>query len=200
MTSLSNQMAPCWPSWGVKTGHETPSGMLVSSLPKQGSLDCLRWVQRICCMNWTGWLKKWTWVFYEWVWIIALIKDNQLTWSSAGMPPYYIYRAATGTTEEIQISGIPLGSFNDVYFDQINTTFNSGDILVIISDGLPEAPNLTGDLFDYQKLQNRMYNLWQFNSQGSHVDQLMLEADAWQSGKHNPDDITLVVIKKIAWC
>jgi hypothetical protein len=26
---------------------------------------------------------------------------------------------------------------------------------------------------------------------------LMIEADAWLSGKHNPDDITLVVIKKL---
>ena len=52
---------------------------------------------------------------------------------------------ATQTTEEIQLSGVPLGSFNDVHFDQTTTTFNSGDILVIISDGLPEAPNLAGD-------------------------------------------------------
>jgi serine phosphatase RsbU (regulator of sigma subunit) len=27
------------------------------------------------------------------------------------------------------------------------------------------------------------------------IDQLMLEADKWLSGNHNPDDITLVVIK-----
>jgi serine phosphatase RsbU (regulator of sigma subunit) len=27
------------------------------------------------------------------------------------------------------------------------------------------------------------------------IDQLMIEADAWLSGNHNPDDITLVVIK-----
>jgi sigma-B regulation protein RsbU (phosphoserine phosphatase) len=127
---------------------------------------------------------------------IALIKENQLTLSSAGMPPYYIYRAATGTTEEIQISGVPLGSFTDVYFDQIDTTFNSGDILVIISDGLPEAPNLTGDLFDYQKLQDLITTYGKKSAQEV-IDQLMVEDDAWLSGKHNPDDITLVVIKKL---
>jgi serine phosphatase RsbU (regulator of sigma subunit) len=27
------------------------------------------------------------------------------------------------------------------------------------------------------------------------IDQLMIEADAWLSGNHIPDDITLVVIK-----
>jgi serine phosphatase RsbU (regulator of sigma subunit) len=125
---------------------------------------------------------------------IALIKEDQLTLSSAGMPPYYIYRAATRTTEEIQISGVPLGSFTNAYFDQVETSFHSGDILVIISDGLPEAPNLTGDLFDYQKLQDLITTYGKKSAQEV-IDQLMVEADVWLSGKHNPDDITLVVIK-----
>ena len=110
------------------------------------------------------------------------------------MPPYYIYRAASNTTEEIQISGVPLGSFNDAYFDEISTTFNAGDILVIISDGLPEAPNLSGDLFDYQKLHDLIATYGSLTAQEV-IDQLMIEADAWLSGRHNPDDITLVVIK-----
>jgi sigma-B regulation protein RsbU (phosphoserine phosphatase) len=110
------------------------------------------------------------------------------------MPPYYIYRAASNTTEEIQISGVPLGSFNDVHFDQTITSFNTGDILVIISDGLPEAPNLSGDLFDYQKLHDLIATYGSLTAQEV-IDQLMIEADAWLSGRHNPDDITLVVIK-----
>jgi sigma-B regulation protein RsbU (phosphoserine phosphatase) len=125
---------------------------------------------------------------------IAHINKSELTLSSAGMPPYYIYRAATKTTEEIQISGVPLGSFNDAYFDQISTSFNAGDILVIISDGLPEAPNLAGELFDYQKLQDLITTYGHLTAQEV-IDQLMIEADSWLSGKHNPDDITLVVIK-----
>ena len=76
----------------------------------------------------------------------------------------------------------------------INTTFNSRDLFVIISDELPEAPNLTGDLFDYQKLQDLITTLGHLTAQEV-IDQLMIEADAWLSGKHNPDDITLVVIK-----
>jgi serine phosphatase RsbU (regulator of sigma subunit) len=125
---------------------------------------------------------------------IALVKDNQITLSSAGMPPYFIYRASTNTAEEIQLSGVPLGSFNDVYFDQTTTPFNKGDILVILSDGLPEAPNLAGDLFDYQKVQNLIAQYGN-SSADEVIKQLMTEADTWLAGNHNPDDITLVVIK-----
>jgi ligand-binding sensor domain-containing protein len=180
---------------GDATGHGTPSGMLVSitkagiiGLPQLSPNEMLHELNRV--------VKKVDLGILRMSLNIALIKEDQLTLSSAGMPPYYIYRAATGTTEEIQISGVPLGSFNDAYFDQIHTTFNSGDILVIISDGLPEAPNLIGDLFDYQKLQDLITTYGKKSAQEV-IDQLMVEADAWLSGKHNPDDITLVVIKKL---
>jgi ligand-binding sensor domain-containing protein len=178
---------------GDATGHGTPSGMLVSitkagiiGLPQLSPNDMLHELNRV--------VKKVDLGILRMSLNIAHLKNNQLTLSSAGMPPYYIYRAASNTTEEIQISGVPLGSFNDAYFDEISTTFNAGDILVIISDGLTEAPNLSGDLFDYQKLHDLIATYGSLTAQEV-IDQLMIEADAWLSGRHNPDDITLVVIK-----
>jgi hypothetical protein len=178
---------------GDATGHGTPSGMLVSitkagiiGLPQLSPNDMLHELNRV--------VKKVDLGILRMSLNIAHLKNNQLTLSSAGMPPYYIYRAASNTTEEIQISGVPLGSFNDAYFDEISTTFNAGDILVIISDGLPEAPNLAGELFDYKKLQDLIATYGNLSAQEV-IDQLMVEADSWLSGNHNPDDITLVVIK-----
>jgi hypothetical protein len=178
---------------GDATGHGTPSGMLVSitkagiiGLPQLSPNDMLHELNRV--------VKKVDLGILRMSLNIAHLKNNQLTLSSAGMPPYYIYRAASNTTEEIQISGVPLGSFNDAYFDEISTSFNAGDILVIISDGLPEAPNLAGELFDYQKLQDLITTYGNLSAQEV-IDQLMVEADSWLSGNHNPDDITLVVIK-----
>ena len=178
---------------GDATGHGTPSGMLVSitkagiiGLPQMSPKDMLHELNRV--------VKKVDLGILRMSLNIALVKDNLITLSSAGMPPYFIYRAATNSTEEIQLSGVPLGSFKDVHFDQAITDFNSGDILVIISDGLPEAPNLAGELFDYQKLQDLISTFGNKTAQQV-IDQLMIEADAWLSGNHNPDDITLVVIK-----
>ena len=178
---------------GDATGHGTPSGMLVSitkagiiGLPQMNPKDMLHELNRV--------VKKVDLGILRMSLNIALIKENTVTLSSAGMPPYFIYRAATNTTDEIQLSGVPLGSFNDVYYDETTTSFNLGDILVIISDGLPEAPNLTGELFDYKKLQDLISTYGNKTAQEI-IDQLMMEADKWLSGNHNPDDITLVVIK-----
>jgi serine phosphatase RsbU (regulator of sigma subunit) len=178
---------------GDATGHGTPSGMLVSitkagiiGLPQMSPKDMLHELNRV--------VKKVDLGILRMSLNIALVKDNQITLSSAGMPPYFIYRAATKTAEEIQLSGVPLGSFNDVHFDQTTTDFNQGDILVIISDGLPEAPNLAGELFDYSKVQNLIAQYGN-HSADEVIKQLMMEADNWLAGNHNPDDITLVVIK-----
>jgi hypothetical protein len=178
---------------GDATGHGTPSGMLVSitkagiiGLPQMSPKDMLHELNRV--------VKKVDLGILRMSLNIAHVKDSQLTLSSAGMPPYFIYRAANKSTDEIQISGVPLGSFNDVHFDQITTEFTKGDILVIISDGLPEAPNLTGELFDYLQLQNLISTMGDCTA-NQVIEKLMQAADTWLAGQHNPDDITLVVIK-----
>jgi ligand-binding sensor domain-containing protein len=178
---------------GDATGHGTPSGMLVSitkagiiGLPQMSPKDMLHELNRV--------VKKVDLGILRMSLNIAHVKDSQLTLSSAGMPPYFIYRAANKSTDEIQISGVPLGSFNDVHFDQITTAFTKGDILVIISDGLPEAPNLAGELFDYLQLQELISTMGDCTAQQV-IEKLMQAADTWLAGQHNPDDITLVVIK-----
>ncbi len=178
---------------GDATGHGTPSGMLVSitkagliGLPQLSPKDMLHELNRV--------VKKVDLGILRMSLNIALVKGNELTLSSAGMPPYYIFRAAAQNTEEIMLPGIPLGSFNDAQYDQIITEFKIGDILVILSDGLPETPNANGELFDYPRVQSLINNHHHLSAQAL-IDLLMKEADAWLAGVHNPDDITLVIIK-----
>jgi ligand-binding sensor domain-containing protein len=180
---------------GDATGHGTPSGMLVSitkagiiGLPEMEPKEMLKALNKV--------VKKVDLGILRMSLNIAHIKNEVLTLSSAGMPPYFIYRAAQNTTEEIMISGVPLGSFNEVTFDQITTSFKKGDVLAIISDGLAEAPNLSGDLFDYPRIQS-LLNDCHTSSANEITTVLMKEADQWLSGRHNPDDITIVIIKHI---
>ena len=91
---------------GDATGHGTPSGMLVSitkagiiGLPQLSPKDMLHELNRV--------VKKVDLGILRMSLNIAFIKGNQLTLSSAGMPPYFLYRASSKSTEEIQLSGIP---------------------------------------------------------------------------------------------
>jgi len=126
---------------------------------------------------------------------IVQIKPTEFELSSAAMPPVYHYVAATNKVEEILIEGLPLGGLKEEHFDSITRSFNAGDIIIQLSDGLPEAPNLTGEMYDYERLRLLIEDNGHKTAQGM-IDALMASVDEWLQGQHNPDDITLVVIKK----
>ena len=126
---------------------------------------------------------------------IVQIKPTEFELSSAAMPPVYHYVAATNKVEEILIKGLPLGGLKEEHFDNITRSFNTGDIIIQLSDGLPEAPNLTGEMYDYERLRLLIEDNGHKTAQGM-IDALMASVDEWLQGQHNPDDITLVVIKK----
>ena len=69
--------------------------------------------------------------------------------------------------------------------------------MVMISDGLPELPNPTNDLLDYEKVENCIKENAE-KSANEIKDALVYLSDDWASGVMNPDDITIVVIKKAA--
>jgi len=184
---------PLYAICGDATGHGTPSGMLVS-ITKAGIIGLPQMPPNKMLSALNTVVKKVDLGILRMSLNIAQLKGNQLTLSSAGMPPYFIFRAHNQSTEEIMLSGIPLGSFSKVEYDELTTEFNKGDILAIISDGLAEAPNANGELFDYPQIQSILTENSHMNAE-TLIKELMSQADLWLAGAHNPDDITIVIIK-----
>ena len=81
-------------------------------------------------------------------------------------------------------------------FTVLDKKFSKGDVIVMISDGLPEAPNKTGDLLDYEAVKNCVEKN-SLKSAEEIKDELVKLSDNWLDGIHNPDDITIVVCKKL---
>ncbi len=126
---------------------------------------------------------------------IVQFKPGEFEYSSAAMPPIYHYVAATKKVEEILIPGLPLGGLREESFDIIKRNFNQGDLIVQLSDGLPEAPNIVGEMYDYERLRQIIEKSGHLSAQEM-IDVLIKSVDDWLQGQNNPDDITIVVIKK----
>jgi serine phosphatase RsbU (regulator of sigma subunit) len=126
---------------------------------------------------------------------IVKISSGQIELSSAAMPPIYLFKAINKVVEEIQIQSLPLGGLRNIEFDSISRTFESGDVLIQLSDGLPEAPNAKGEMYDYEKLKSLILSSCHLSAQEI-INVLMQSVDQWLEGKHNPDDITIVITKK----
>jgi len=111
------------------------------------------------------------------------------------MPPAYLFKHETGDVDEILVPGLPLGSMKKADFDLHSFQLDSNDVLVLISDGLPECVNHEGEMLDYEPVKDCIAANGRKTAQGI-IDSLIDLGDDWMSGLMNDDDITLVVIKK----
>jgi serine phosphatase RsbU (regulator of sigma subunit) len=126
---------------------------------------------------------------------IVEITNDTINMSSAAMPPIYLFKASSKQVEEIMNNGLPLGGLKKEAFEEESRSFESGDVLIQLSDGLPEAPNASGEMYDYEQLRTLIQSVAHLSAQEI-INKLMDSVDTWLAGKHNPDDITLVVTKK----
>jgi serine phosphatase RsbU (regulator of sigma subunit) len=122
------------------------------------------------------------------------IHKNKIIISSAAMPPALIYRKKKNIVEEIELKGMPLGAMENFPYEIKNTSINSGDTILLMSDGLPELHNGTNKMYGYDRIIN------EFNSVGNKapekiIDHLKKSAAKWINGNDPDDDITFVVIK-----
>jgi len=179
---------------GDATGHGVTSGMMVS-ITKAGLNGIDSVAPNIILQKLNKVVKKVDLGTLRMSLNIVEISDNKLNMSSAAMPPIYLYKASSNVVEELMQSGLPLGGLKNETFEQMTRTFESGDVLIQLSDGLPEAPNSKGELYDYDRLKDLIQNSCHLSAQEI-INVLIQSVDQWLEGNRNPDDITLIVTKK----
>lgn len=180
---------------GDATGHGVASGMMVS-VTKTGLNSINELAPNMLLKTLNQVIKKLDLGKLRMSLNIVKIIENKILITSAAMPPLFLYKASTQQVEEILQINLPLGSLNTESFELIERTFEKGDVLLQLSDGLPEAPNKNGELFDYHRVQS-LLALNGKNSAAQIKSSLIESADNWLEGANNPDDITFIVIKKI---
>ncbi|HEY0593593.1 MAG TPA: SpoIIE family protein phosphatase, partial [Thermoanaerobaculia bacterium] len=124
---------------------------------------------------------------------LARFESGAVTLASAAMPPGLLFRAATREVEELAAIGMPLGSFGDGYPD-ITARLESGDTLLLMSDGFPELLDHRGEPFGYVAVEEAFRMVASEEPQAI-IDALSRAADERTGGEPPNDDITFVVVK-----
>jgi serine phosphatase RsbU (regulator of sigma subunit) len=125
---------------------------------------------------------------------IAKVSRNQLTISMAGMPPVWIYRAASGDVEEIALRAIPLGGMASYQYKQQELTIAPGDVIVLMSDGLPERFNAENEMLDYAAAKDALA-VTARRAPREIIEHFVRVGDEWSNGRPQDDDVTFVVLK-----
>ena len=127
---------------------------------------------------------------------ISTISD-EIDLTSAAMPPVYIYKSQTNKCEEIMIEGLPLGGLKNEKFAINTLEFSKGDVLVMMSDGLAEAANENDEMFDYPRIKSLIEeNCMKSPEEIKNV--FFEDLNEWLKGGIPEDDVTLVIVKKVA--
>ena len=180
---------------GDATGHGTASGMMVS-ITKAGLLGIDSSDPNFILKTLNKIIKKVDIGRLRMSLNLVHFQNGSMKMSSAAMPPMYHFEKKNNKVDEITISNLPLGGLMSENFTVLDKKFAKDDVLVMLSDGLPEAPNKDGDLLDYAAVKECIEK--HSTKTASEIkDELVKLSDKWMNGIHNPDDITIVVCKKL---
>jgi serine phosphatase RsbU (regulator of sigma subunit) len=125
---------------------------------------------------------------------LARFRDGELAYSAAGMPPALVYRAAERQVDEVLVAGMPLGGIADFPYRVESVPLARGDVVLLMSDGFPEAQNANGMSLGYEQ-PRVMLSEWGNLEPEEIVERLTRAAREWGGGSALPDDVTFVVVK-----
>ena len=119
-------------------------------------------------------------------------KAHTATLSNSGLP--YPIHCTREECSQIELPGVPLGSFPGVTYDEVTLPLRKGDVFVFCSDGIFEAMNEEGQEFGAQRLCD-VVREYRHQAPKGIVDAIFDAAAAFQRGAPRHDDMTAVAVK-----
>jgi sigma-B regulation protein RsbU (phosphoserine phosphatase) len=101
---------------------------------------------------------------------------------------------ATSEIEELSVGGTVVGMFPEVGYDEATVELSPGDVLLVFTDGVPEAHNPESEEFGEERLQ-------QLLRQTAHLSadeigaRISAEMKDWIRDAEQYDDLTFIVMK-----
>jgi two-component system, sensor histidine kinase LadS len=125
----------------------------------------------------------------------CVIKEDRLLYSNAGHNPPYLLKAKTGELVPLHTKGKAIGvvKFNSI--DELEIPFESGDRIILYTDGLIEAGE--ANMYGEEKLVNFILEN-QHLPESLFLKKLIGDVQAFIKTKTFTDDLTVLIIDKNA--
>jgi len=117
---------------------------------------------------------------------------QKLRVANAGQSQPLLYKG--GHCDRIELTGFPLGIFDEAQYDEWSVNLDVGDILVFHSDGLAETMNADGQFFGATRIRKLIEQHHELKC-AEIADLVLREVDWFTQSAPLADDRTLVVLK-----
>jgi sigma-B regulation protein RsbU (phosphoserine phosphatase) len=120
------------------------------------------------------------------------LKRRNLTLANSGLP--YPIRCSGDGCAQVELPGVPLGSFEGSTYDEVTFALHAGDVFVFCTDGVFEAMNARGEEFTAERLLDvvgRARDLSPFEM----VQAIFGAVHDWRGETPPNDDMTAVAVR-----
>jgi phosphoserine phosphatase RsbU/P len=112
--------------------------------------------------------------------------------ANAGQSQPLLYK--DGRCGKIELTGFPLGIFEETSYDEWSVTLDAGDVVIFHSDGIAETMNSEGQFFGNERLRKLVETNHELRATEL-SDLILREVDWFSQSAPLSDDRTLVVLK-----
>src|SRR5687767_12490449 len=119
-------------------------------------------------------------------------KRRNVTLSNSGLP--YPIHCSGEECGQIELPGVPLGSFPGITYDEVTLPLRTGDVFVFCSDGISDAMNEAGVDYGTRRLCDIVQRHRGLTARGI-VDAIFDEVTAFRGQAPQDDDMTAVAVK-----
>ncbi|RPI02384.1 MAG: hypothetical protein EHM72_04315 [Calditrichaeota bacterium] len=179
---------------GDATGHGIKAGIMVASIkalfhamPRNADLSAI-------LQNWSTILHEMNLGNLYMAMLLGRLQDRTLSLANAGMPPVLWYHADDRHVEELQQKSMPLGGSLYFPYEERTFTIQSGDALLMMSDGFPELFNHQREELDMDRAK-LLFGQIADRPVNEIIRFLNTSCDEWRSSSRPNDDITFVAYK-----
>lgn len=127
------------------------------------------------------------------------IKKKTITYSNAGHIEQYLLKKSNGknnkkTIKSLHTMGKPLGFIEKCKYQNKTTEYNSGDTMILFTDGITETFNEKEEEYGYERLKEVILSK-EYSSSNKMFNAILKDTKSFQGLAHQFDDITLIVAK-----
>lgn len=130
------------------------------------------------------------------IYLFVDLERGTVIYAGSAHQPLLLLRAKTGKAAEYTENGFMLGPFSDSTYSAMTFSMEEGDKIVLITDGVVEAADSSGDEFGIDRVKRLLESKHDLPA-NRFADALLYALSDWSAhgvGTGQSDDITLLVI------
>jgi serine phosphatase RsbU (regulator of sigma subunit) len=126
-----------------------------------------------------------------------LDEGKTVQYGGAGHPYPILYRAKTNTVELLEENGTPLVWVPDMPYNMQFTNLESGDKILLFTDGVTELTNPEEELYGEDRLAELLPQVigWSPEGGGAILENILMELSDFTQGHPLADDLTMLIIE-----